>query len=50
MPNFSTKTVPVATRVSVKAYAVIIRRANRRGLKVSEYIRERIEIDALRKR
>lgn len=50
MPNFSSKTVPIATRISVVAHAIILRRANRRGLKVSEYIRERIETDALRRR
>lgn len=50
MPNFSSKTVPIATRISVEAYTVIQRRASKRGLKVGEYIRERMEIDALRRR
>lgn len=50
MPNYSSKTVPIATRISVVAHAIILRRANRRGLKISEYIRERLEIDATRKR
>ena len=50
MPNYSSKTVAIACRVSLTAWTIILRRAQRRGLKVSEYIRERLEYDALRKR
>jgi len=50
MPNNSSRTVAIATRIDIKAYNVIKRRSQKRGLKVSSYIRERIEIDATRRR
>ena len=50
MPNYSSKTVPVALRLDVKAYNVIKRRAGRKGLTVGHYLRGLIEYDALRKR
>jgi len=50
MPNYSSKTVPIACRVSTTAWAILKRMADKRGLRISEYIRERLEIDATRKR
>jgi len=50
MPNISSKTKPVATRLPVDVYAVLERRAKRRGLKVSEYLKAFLTYDARRKR
>jgi len=50
MPNKSSLTVPIATRISIQAYAILKRRSGKRGLRVGEYIRRLIQYDALRKR
>jgi len=48
--NKGSSTIPVATRLSESVYAIIKRRANKRAMKVSEYIRWLITYDAMRKR
>ena len=50
MPNFSTKTVAVAMRINLTAWAILKRRADKRGLTVGHYLKGLVEYDALRKR
>jgi len=50
MPNISHRTGVIATRIDIEAYNVIKRRADKRGLTVNQYCRERLTIDATRKR
>ena len=50
MPNISHKTVPVAFRLDIKAYTIINKRAEKRGLTVGHYLKGLVEYDALRKR
>ena len=50
MSNYSSKTVPIAQRVSIAAYLVLKRRADKRGLKVGHYCKRLLEYDAMRKR
>lgn len=53
MPNTSSKTKPIAFRLPVEVIKILERRINRRPerwSKVSEYLKDRISYDALRKR
>jgi len=43
-------TKPVACRVPLQVYAVLKRRSEKQGIKISEYLSKRITYDALRKR
>jgi len=43
-------TKPVACRVSLKVYNILLRRSGKQGIKISEYLMNRITYDALRKR
>ena len=44
------KTAAIACRVSLTAYVILKRRADKRGLKVGKYAEKFLETDALRKR
>ena len=44
------KTKAIACRVSLKAHAVLVRRAKRMGLDMAKYLKQHLETDALRKR
>jgi len=50
LASISYRTKVVATRVENDVYSILERRAKRRGLKVSEYIRTFLTYDARRKR
>jgi len=50
MPNSSTKTKIVATRVPIDVFSIIERRASKRGMKPSEYLRDFITKEVRRKR
>lgn len=50
MPNTSNKTKPIAFRVEMDDFATIERRANRKGILVSEYVKRFISNDVRRKR
>ncbi len=50
MPGTSKSTTSVACRVRNEDYEKLRKRADRRGLKVSEFLRERITKDILRNR
>jgi len=46
----SKSTKAIAFRLDISVWNVIYRRASKRGLKVSEYCKERTSVDATRKR
>lgn len=50
MPNKSSKTKSIATRLPNDVYAVIERRAKKKGLKPSEWLRGFVTYDARRRR
>lgn len=50
MPNTSSRTKPIAFRVPVDVSEVLERRANRNGIKVSEYVKQFLTKDVRRKR
>ena len=49
-PNFSSKTKPIAFRVSNEVHAVLERRAKKQGKKIGEYTKGLVSYDTLRKR
>jgi len=50
MPNTSSITKSIATRIPMDVYAILVRRARKRGLKPSEYLRDFITKDVRRRR
>ena len=49
MPNNSSRTVAVAFRIPVEVYNILLRRSEKKGIKVGNYLAKRVEYDTLRK-
>ena len=50
MPNINSRTLPVACRISLEAYAIAERRSKKLGISVGRYLGKRLEYDIKRKR
>ena len=49
MSNVPSKTtIPIALRIPIEVHAIVQKRADRKGLKVSEYLRNKIAYDVYR--
>ena len=46
--RLSRTTIPIALRLPIDVHSIVQKRANRKGLKVSEYLRNKIAYDVVR--
>ena len=49
MPNTMGKSIPIVFRLSVEAYKIVKRRADKQGKSVGQYYKDRAEYDIKRK-